>query len=145
MIDISVIDKALTEAMKAKNAIAVDTLRGLKTRIQNEQIAKGQPLAESDLVALVRSEVKRRKEAAQSFETGSRPEMAQKELAEAEILSAYLPAGPSDADIQAGLDALLASGTYTQKDFGALMGKLKSQFPNADGASLSQLLKSKLM
>jgi len=144
MIDLSVIEKALTEAMKAKNSVTVDTLRGLKTRIQNEQIAKGQPLAESDLVSLVRSEVKRRKEAAQSFETGGRAEMAQKELAEAEILSAYLPAGPSDADVAAALEAMLAGGTYTQKDFGALMGKLKAQFPNADGASLSQLLKSKL-
>lgn len=144
MLDLATIEKALTEALKARNTVAIDTLRGLKTRIQNEQIAKGQSLVEADILALIRSEVKRRKEAAESFQSGGREDGAQKELAEAAILSAYLPAGPSEADIRAAIDELVTGGTYTQKDFGTLMGQLKAKLPNADGAQLSQLLKSKL-
>lgn len=142
--DTSTIEQALTQALKARNSVAVDTLRMLKTRIQNEQIAKGKQLEESDLVALVRSEVKRRKEAAASFTDGNRPELAAKELAELEILSKYLPEGPSEAAITAAIDEMLAGGEFTQKDFGKLRGQLKGKFPDADGGLLSQLLKSKL-
>jgi uncharacterized protein len=141
--DISTIEQQFTEALKARNSVAVDTLRMLKTRIQNEQIAKGKPLEESDLVVLIRSEVKRRKEAAESFKTGGRQELADKELAELEILSKYLPQGPSDADITAAIDEMLAGGEFTQKDFGKLMGQLKAKFADADGSQLSGLLKAK--
>jgi len=144
MLDISNIDQALTDALKSKNSVVVDTLRMLKTRIQNEKIAKGGQLEEQDLVALIRSEVKRRKEASESFTQGNRPELAAKELAELEILSQYLPQGPSEAEISTAIDAILSSGEFTQKDFGKLMGQLKGKFPNAGGDQLSQLLKAKL-
>ena len=143
MITLASIEKDLTEAMKARESLKIDTLRGLKTRIQNEQIAKGRELEDQELAALVRSEVKRRKDAAESFKTGDRAEMAEKEMQEAEILSSYLPAGPSEAEIAAAIDALLTPDA-TAAQFGSFMGKLKGQFPNADGGELSRLLKEKL-
>lgn len=162
MLSLSQIEADLTAAMKAKDQTAVDTLRGLKTRIQNEKIAKtagnGRPersegslpsgqkeLTEADIIALIRSEVKRRKEAAQSFEVGGRGEMAAKELQEAGILEKYLPAQMSEGQLLELIDKAVAENAWTAKDFGQAMGKLKAQIGDkADGATLAKLLKEKL-
>ena len=143
MISLDQIEKDLTVAMKAKDQIAVDTLRGLKTRLQNEKIAKVKDLSEADILALIRSEVKRRKEAAESFKTGNRPEMEKKELLEAEILSQYLPAQMSEDQLAVIIDKAIVGATPA--DFGKVMGKLKAEVGDkADGAMLAKLLKEKL-
>lgn len=145
MLSLKQIEIDLTSAMKAKDQTAVDTLRGLKTRIQNEKIAKGKELSEDDISALIKSEVKRRKEAVQSYTTGGRQELADKELGEAAILEKYLPAQMSEADLAALVGKFLAANNFTAKEFGAAMGKLKAQAGNtADGAVLAKLLKEKL-
>ena len=144
MISLSSIQQDLSEAMKSRDQLKVEVLRGLKTRLQNEQIASMGELSEDQITALVRSEIKRRKEAAAAFQTGERAEMAQRELSEAEILSAYVPAGPSGDEIMKTVDSVIAENNFTAKDFGAAMGKLKGMMPNADGAELSKLLKEKL-
>ncbi len=142
--DITRIDADLQAAMKARDGITADTLRGLKSRIKNEEIAKGGALDEPVLLAIFRSEVKRRKEAAASFEAGGRKELAEKEQAELEIINKYLPAQASDADIAAAVDSVIAASSFTAKDFGAAMGQLKKQLPNADGATIAKILKEKL-
>jgi uncharacterized protein YqeY len=138
------IDRRLLEALKTKNAMAAATLRGLKSRAQNEQIAKGKPLEDGDIVALVRSEIKRRKEAAAAYQSGNRPELAEKEMAESELLSGFVPAGPSVEAVTSFVDTLLEKEQLTMQDFGKTMGRLKAAFPDADGSQLSQILKEKL-
>lgn len=141
--------------MKAKNQLAVDTLRGLKVRLQNDKIAKMRDLTEVDIVALVKSEIKRRKEAAESFTAGGRLEMAQKELAEAKILGEFLPQQMSEADISKMIDEIIAENSFIQHhgngagftaaDFGKVMGQLKSKVgQSADGGLMAKLLKEKL-
>ncbi len=145
MLELSQIEKDLTVAMKAKEQLAVEVLRGLKTRIQNEKISKMKDLSESDILALIRSEVKRRKEAAQSFSSGSRTELAEKELAEAAILEKYLPAGMPEAELVAIIEKTITENNFTAKDFGAAMGKLKATLKDsADGSTLAKILKEKL-
>jgi len=150
MISLAQIESDLTVAMKAKDPIAVGVLRGLKTRVQNERIAKiteleGSDLSEAQIIALVRSEVKRRKEAAESFTKGNRPELAQKELSEAGILEKYLPAAMPESELIALVEKEIAENNYTVKDFGVAMGKLKAKAgASADGATLAKLLKEKL-
>ncbi len=145
MISLSQIEQDLTAAIKAKNQIAADTLRGLKTRIQNESVAKMRELEEGDIIPLIRSEVKRRKEAAEGFSKGNRAEMAQKELSEAGILEKYLPAQMSEAELADVIEKEIAASGATAKDFGKVMGKLKAQVGDrADGATLAKLLKEKL-
>ncbi len=145
MADLSQIEQALTEAMKKRNQVAVDTLRGLKTRIENERIARGQSLTEADISVLVRSELKRRNEAAESYKTGGRPELAEKELAEAKFLSGFLPPQLSEAEISSRIDQAVSDNGWTVKDFGAAMGKLKAELGDqADGATIAKLLKTKL-
>ncbi len=145
MPSIESIESDLTTALKARDQVTVETLRGLKTRIQNEQIAKGQPVADDDIIALIRSEVKRRNDAASAFDTGDRSEMAAKERQEAAILQNYLPAQIGEDVLEAKIDSMVAANSWTAKDFGVAMGQLKSEFgTTADGGTLSRILKNKL-
>lgn len=145
MISLNQIETELKEGMKAKNQLLVEVLRGLKTRIMNEQIAKMKDLSEDEIVVLVKSEVKRRKEAALSYKTGDRSELAEKELAEAMLLEKYLPLQMSEADIIQLVEGLILENNLTAKDFGKAMGLLKAKVgQSADGAVLSKILKEKL-
>ena len=159
MLSLSQIEQDLVVAMKAKDQLAVETLRGLKTRVQNEKTAAssrpeaqaegstqgGKELSENAILALVRSEVKRRKEAAVTYTTGGRQELADKELAEASILEKYLPAQMPEGDLVKIIDDAIAQNSWTVADFGKAMGKLKAQVGDqADGALLAKILKEKL-
>lgn len=145
MISLQQIESDLTVAMKAKNQLAVDTLRGLKVRLQNEKISKMRDLTEADVVALVKSEIKRRKEAVESFTAGGRSDMAEKEQAEAKILEGYMPAQMPEQEIVKIIDAIIVQNSFAAADFGKAMGKLKAQVGNlADGSLMAKLLKEKL-
>lgn len=147
MLNLSQIESDLKTALKARDALTADTLRGLKTRIQNEQTAAGrtEDLSEPEIVALIRSEVKRRRDAAEAFEKGGRAELADKELKESAILQKYLPAQLSEQQVGEIIDKAIAGQNATAADFGKVMGKLKAQLGDqADGATLAKLLKEKL-
>lgn len=139
------IEELLVEKLKAKDQLAVDTLRGLKTRITNEQITKGGPLTSDEILALVKSEFKRRTEAAKAFTEGGRTEAAAKELAEGQILAQFLPAQVSEEEIVNTIEQKIAAEGWTASDFGKAMGVLKQQFGNsADGGLVAKILKEKL-
>ena len=102
-------------------------------------------LSETEIVALIRSEVKRRKESAEAFLNGDRKEMAEKEQAEAAILEKYLPQQMSVEQLSELVDKAISENNFTAKDFGAAMGRLKAQVGDkADGATLAKVLKEKL-
>ncbi len=144
-LSLSYIEEILKEKLKAKDQLAVDTLRGLKTRITNDQIAKGSDLSSDEVMALVKSESKRRKEAAESFSAGGRAEAAEKELLEAQILAQFLPEQISEEQIALIIDEKIITENWTITDFGKAMGVLKQQFgSSADGAVVSKVLKEKL-
>lgn len=145
MLSLTQIEADLTKAMKAKDQALMETLRGLKTRIQNEQVAKMKALDETAILALVKSEVKRRKESAEAFVAGGRTELAQKELQEAGFLEKYLPPQLSEAQISELAEKMITEHGFTATDFGKAMGVLKAQAgAGADGALLAKVLKEKL-
>lgn len=145
MLSLSQIESDLTTALKSRNQLETDTLRALKTRIQNEQIAKMKELEESDILAIVQSEIKRRKEAAESFTSGGRTDLAEKEHLESQILYRYLPPQASPEEISAAADSIISSQQLTAADFGKAMGQLKAKFgTSAEGGVLAKILKEKL-
>ncbi len=145
MVNLTAVETALQTAVKARDQIAADTLRALKTRIQNDQIAKGSELTEADVLLLVQSEAKRRKEAATAFRDGGRQEQADKEEAELKILEQFLPEQVSEEEITKVIDEKIAANSWGKADFGAAMGQLKGHFGNtADGALIAKILKEKL-
>ncbi len=145
MLSLVQIEQDLTSAMKSRDQITVGTLRGLKTRIQNEKVSKMRDLEAEEVVALIRSEVKRRKEAAGAFEAAGRTELAEKELEESKVLEKYLPAQLSEEEILSLVEQVVAENAFTAQDFGKAMGVLKSKVgQTADGTLLAKVLKEKL-
>lgn len=144
-VSLEIIEQKLTQNIKAKNQVAVDTLRSLKTRVQNEQIAKSSPLTEDEVIALVKSEVKRRKEAVESYQSAGRSEQAQKESEEIKVLEQFLPEQLSEQQLQEIIAQKVAEHGWLAADFGAAMGQLKKELGNSvDGAMLAKILKDKL-
>ncbi len=145
MVNLEAVESALQAAVKERNQVKADTLRALKTRIQNEQISKGSELSESDVLVLVQSEAKKRKEAGTAFRDAGRSEQADKEDAELAVLAEFLPEQLSEEEILKVIEEKAVAANWTAKDFGAAMGALKSHFGNtADGAVVAKLLKQKL-
>ncbi|HYF05674.1 MAG TPA: GatB/YqeY domain-containing protein [Patescibacteria group bacterium] len=139
------VEQDLVAAMKARDQLKVETLRGLKTRLMNEKINKGSDLTEAEVLALIQSEVKRRKESAEAFTAGGRPDAAEKENVEIQVLQAYLPVQASEEEIKAKIGAIIQEQGFVTADFGKAMGLLKSHFgASADGATISRLLKESL-
>ena len=81
----------LTNAMKAKDSVTVNTLRLLNAEIEKEEIKRRSTLSDDVVLSIIRREVKRRQEAQEAFLKGNREELAAKEKAEGEILSKFLP------------------------------------------------------
>lgn len=138
----------MVSAMKAKDALKVETLRGLMAAFVNELVAtKRKPdevLPDEDALAVVRREVKKRKEAAEAFTKGNRPEMAEKEEKERAILEAYLPALMPKEEIQkVALAKKTQLGIIDKKDMGRLMGAVMSELKGkADGEVVKQVIDS---
>src|SRR3989344_2852658 len=87
------LDLDLNQSLKEKNELVVLTLRQLKTALTNAEIAKNrEKLTNEEIIKIFRTEVKKRKEAIELYKTGGRPELAEKETKEIEIVSRYLPA-----------------------------------------------------
>lgn len=145
MVNLEAVEAALQAAVKDRNQVKADTLRALKTRIQNEQIATGSSLDEVGVLALVQSEAKKRKEAGVAFREAGRTEQADKEEAELAVLAEFLPEQASEDEIMKVIEEKAGAAGWTAKDFGAAMGALKAHFGNtADGGVIAKLLKQKL-
>jgi uncharacterized protein YqeY len=127
------INTALKEAMKSRDERKVSTLRMVNAAIKNADIeARGQgkePLNEHDLMALMQKMIKQRQEALELYEKGGRPELAQQEREEIEIISGYLPKQMSDVEAGAAISSILQEiNAQSLKDMGRAMAALKERF-----------------
>lgn len=127
----------------------VDTLRGLKAAILNEEVAQGKRetrLEDAEIEKIIAREVKKRNESATIYEQNDRAEQAEQERKEAEILSAYLPQQLSEAEVRAIVEAKVAAlGATDAKAMGQVIGAVKAEVGNAaDGALVARLVKETL-
>ncbi len=135
------------EAMRAKDELRLSVLRLLSAAIQNREIEKrtkgGGELADDEVLATIRSEVKKRKDAIEQFLKGSREDLAAKETAELGILEKYLPAELSGADVEKIVKETVNSmGEVTSKDFGRVMGEVMKKIKGqASGERVTQAVK----
>src|SRR5713101_231269 len=112
----------LTAAMKAKDAARTSTLRMLKAAIVNRQIEKGGELDEEELMKLLRTQVKQRRDSVEQYEKGGRQDLVDKETAEIAVIESYLPKAASPEEIeQAVATAIAETGATSMKDMGAVM------------------------
>lgn len=123
-------------ALKDKNLIRANTLRLVITAISRVETAKKRKeVTEEDIQQLISGEIKKRNEAIEAYTKGGRPELAQKEKAEAEILKTYLPEPLSEIEIEAVIKKVIQElGASSLKDIGKVMGQVMAQLKGkADG------------
>ncbi|MBC7746905.1 GatB/YqeY domain-containing protein [Pedobacter sp.] len=145
----SQVNDDLKAAMLSGDRFLVETLRGLKAVILNEEIAKGlrnEGLSDDVIEKLFAHEAKKRDEAAELYDRGERPESAAKERAEKIVILKYLPTQLDEAALQPIIDEVVAElKPEGPKDMGRLIGAVKARVGNsADGALIARLVKSSL-
>ena len=135
------IQEEVRAALKAGDKERVATLRLLSNAIHNEEIRAGDKVDETGFLKLVRKAIKQRRDSAEQYRAGGRPELADKEEREAEILGAYLPAEASEDEIRAAIEALVADqGLAGKAGIGAVMKAMMARFSGrADGAVINRL------
>ena len=143
------IDNDLKEAMKARQAERLAVLRMLKSALKNAAIEKGGvdfQLNEPDALAVVRKELKKRHDSIESFTKGGRPELAAKETAEAEILTAYLPQALSPEELrQLVAECIAETGATSKAQMGAVMKlAVERAAGRTDGKALSAAVAAQL-
>ncbi|WP_397363702.1 GatB/YqeY domain-containing protein [Olleya sp. R77988] len=139
---------ALKEAMKSKNTVALTALRAVKSAIllaQTESGAKAE-LTEEQELKILQKQVKQRKDSAAIFLEQNREDLAAPELAEAEVISQFLPEAMSEGDIEkVVVDVIAKTGAQGMKDMGKVMGMVSGQLAGkADGKTISTIVKAKL-
>jgi len=140
------LDEDLKTAMREKNQLRLDTVRGLKSAIKYREIELMKPLDDAGVLGVVASEIKRRRDSIEQYRAGNRPDLADKEEAEAKLLQAYLPAQLSAEELAQRVDAAIArTGAQGPKDMGAVMKALLPEVQGkADGKAVSELVKARL-
>jgi uncharacterized protein YqeY len=141
----------LTAAIKAKDSLTSGTLRMVLSAITNEEVSgkEARVLNDQDMITVLNREAKKRKEAATAYDEAKRPELADKERAELEIIQAYLPAALSDEDlakiITGAVAEVAASGATGPSAMGAVMKIVSPQVSGrADGSAVAAAVKSAL-
>jgi len=143
------IQKDIVTAMKAKDEARLSTLRMVKSALQLRQVEKMAPLDDKESQAVLATLIKQRKESVEQFTKGGRQEMADKEAAEIKVIETYLPQSASEAEVVAGVKAVIAEmGSPTMKDMGTVMKTAMARFQGADmrvdGKMVSEIVKREL-
>ena len=141
------IQKDMTDAMRARDEARLSAVRMIKAALMKEQVDSMKPLDEAAELRILNMLVKQRRDAADMFRQGGRPEQAAKEEAELRLIESYMPASASEADIDAAIAAALAeTGAKTAKQMGLVMNAAKAQLAGKriDGKLLSDKVKAKL-
>jgi uncharacterized protein YqeY len=140
----------LTSAIKARDEVRSSTIRMILTAVTNAEVAGSvaKELSDDEMIGVLASEAKKRREAAVAFEEGNRPEMAAKERAEAMVIADYLPAqlGPEEiAEIVTAAVAQVGAAGAGPKAMGKVMGLVQPQVKGrADGAAVAAEVRRQL-
>lgn len=136
----------LNEALKARDEIRVSVLRFLLSAIHNQEIQKQQDLTDGEVIAVIQKQVKERRESIEAFQKGGREDLMNKEEAELDILSKYLPQQLSEEEVKNLVtEVIKETGEGSPADFGRVMGAVMGRVKGRAGGSIvSKLVKEKL-
>jgi len=140
------IDTQYLEAMKAKDAARISTLRLLKSALKNKEIETRKTLEDADILSVIQSQIKTRRDSVEMFLKGNRAELAEKEKAEITILQEFLPAQLSADQLKAKIEAIInETGAQSIQDMGKVMGKANADLKGqADMSEVSKIVKDAL-
>jgi len=141
--------KDLVDAMRAKDELRLSVLRGIKSAVKLKEVEKIHALDDAETIQVLQTLIKQRKDSIEQFTRGGRQEMADKEAAEIALIETYLPKAAGEAEIIAGVKAVIAEmGVPTMKDMGSVMKNAMARFAAAgmrvDGKIVSEAVKKEL-
>ena len=137
----------ITAAMRAKDAARLSALRMLKAAIMNKGVEKNRDLDDSEVLLVVASLVKQRRDSIEQFEKAGRTDLVTKERWEIAVLETYLPPAASPEQIDAAVTAAIAeTGAASQKDIGKVMKAVMPKLAgtHADGRTINEAVRRKL-
>ena len=141
------ISEHLISAMKSRDAERLSVLRMMKAAVRNKEIDARQELEDAQVVQVLLSLIKQRKDSVEQFTKGGRLDLADKESAEIRVIEEYLPAAVTDGEVATTIEEAIAeSGAVSIKDMGKVMKTCMARFSGrpVDGAKVSELVKAKL-
>jgi len=141
------IQSDMTASMKSGDHTRLNALRLIKTALMKYKVDTMKPLDEAAELQILGTLIKQRREAADMFRKGNRPELADKEETELKIVESYMPAAPTDAEMDAAIAAALAeTGVTSPKQMGVVMKAAQSKLAGkrVDGKALSDRVRAKL-
>jgi uncharacterized protein YqeY len=141
------IQKDMVDAMRARDEARLSAIRMVKAALKKQEIDSMKPLDENTEQAVLNTLMKQRRDAAEMFRKGNRPELAAKEEAEEKLIEGYMPAAAGDSEIDAAIAAVLAeTGITSAKQMGQVMSAVKAKLAGArvEGKALSGKVKARL-
>jgi uncharacterized protein YqeY len=141
------VNRAITDAMKAKDPARLSTLRMLKSALTNKEIERGRALDENESLQVVSALVKQRRDSIEQFVKGGRQDLVDKETAEIAILESYLPPAVDAGELDRAIDeAIRSSGASSAKDMGKVMKAVMAALAGktVDGKAVNELVRRKL-
>jgi uncharacterized protein YqeY len=137
----------IADAMRRRDQAALAPLRMLKTALTNREVEKGRALDDAESLQVVGALVKQRRDSIDQFRAGGRPELADREQAEVDLLQRYLPPAADDQAIAAAVEAAVAeTGAAGPKDMGKVMKNALARLSGltVDGRAVSEFVKNRL-
>ena len=137
----------MTAAMRAKDEARLSAVRMIKAALKKHEVDSMKPLDEATELQVLNTLVKQRREAADMFRKGGRAELADKEEAELKLIESYMPAAPSEEEIDAAISAAIAeTGVTSAKQMGVVMKAAQAKLAGkrVDGKALSERVRGKL-
>jgi hypothetical protein len=134
------LDLAFKEALKGKQAVALSTLRMLKSAVRYREVDLKRQVTEDELQSVITTQVKQRREAINEYNKAGRPDLASKEEEELSILLSFLPPQLSQEELEAVVSRIV--GTSTPKDLGKVMKSAMAQLAGrADGKVVQEIVR----
>ena len=132
----------MKEALRAKDSLKLNTIRGMVSEIKNREIDLRREIEDDEVVSIIATQIKRRKEAATLFEKGGRNDLYEKENKEMIILQEYLPDQVSEESLRKRIQELIEElGVVEIKDIGKVMKKVTPEFKGrADNGQIKNLV-----
>ena len=141
------IQAEMVAAMKAKDEGRLSAVRLIKAALKKHEIDSMKPLDEASEIQVLNTLVKQRRDAIEMYQKGNRPELAEKETAELKIVESFLPAAPSDEEVNAAIEAAIAeTGVSSPKEMGKVVSAAKAKLAGkrVDGKVLSDKVRAQL-
>jgi hypothetical protein len=140
------LDQAFKEAIATKQAVALSTLRLLKSAVSYREKELRRPLTEAELQAVINTQVKQRREAAAEFVKGGRPDLAQKEEEELSVLLSFLPPQLTPQELEAEVSRIIQEvGATGPQDLGKVMKAAMARLTGrADGKTVQEFVRQRL-